>query len=61
MRFWFHSVLPIPGRRFSNDDDFYDFSLVETTVQASFADLVTDGHGIGGIAGEWLLFVGNFN
>ena len=61
MLLWFNSVLPIPDRRFSNADDFCDFSLEKTEVHASFADVVTDGHGIDWIAGEWLFFEGNFD
>jgi hypothetical protein len=54
-------VFPIPDRRFSNADDFCDFSLEETEVHSSFADVVTDGHGINGITGERLFFEGNFD
>ncbi len=60
MLFWLHSVFPIPDRRLSNANDFCDFSLEKTKIHASFADVVTDGHGIGGIAGERLFFERNF-
>ncbi|MFA7060771.1 MAG: hypothetical protein WC156_08135 [Pedobacter sp.] len=46
-------MLPVPDRRLSNADDFCDFSLEESEVHAPFADMLTDGQGIGGIAGDW--------
>jgi len=54
LQFWFDAVLPVPDRRFSDSDDLGDFSLEETEVHSFLTDMVTDGHGIGGIAREGL-------
>ena len=61
MQFWFGAMFPVPDRGLSDSDDLCDFSLEQTEIHAPFADVVTDGLGIGGVAGERLLFEGNFD
>jgi hypothetical protein len=54
-------MLPVPDRGLGNADDVGDFSLEETEVHPPFADVVTDGDGIDGIAENWSFFKGNMN
>ena len=61
MQFWFGAMFPVPDRGFSDSDDLGDFSLEETEVHASFADVFTDGDGKFGITGKLLFFEGNLN
>jgi len=59
LQFWFCAMFPIPDRRFSNADDFRDFSLEETEVHAFFADVFTNCDGEFWITGKLLFFEGN--
>jgi len=54
-------MFPIPDRRFSNADDFCDFSLEEAKINSFLTDVFTDCNGEFGITGKLLFFKGNVN
>ena len=54
-------MLPVPDRGLGNADDVGDFSLEEAKIHSPFADVIADGVGIGGVAGEGLFIKGKID
>ncbi|MDD5104315.1 MAG: hypothetical protein PHC49_01755 [Desulfuromonadaceae bacterium] len=49
-------MFPVPDGGLGDSDDLRDFSLEETEVHSSLADVVTDCDGEFGITGKLLFF-----